>query len=365
MKKRVFRVQSKIKYAVCVLALLVSAGYFTGCRDGFSAKPPVLKPPTPNIDTVTTPGSDNENINTPDPELEIHFNDINLENAVRTKIGKSMGVITRSDVEDIKALSARVQGITNIDALSYFVNLEELDLTGNRITDFSPLSQLTSLKKLNISKNYNVVSGASGASGLDISFLKTLLLLEELDASDNMLSDITPVSYLVSLKKLTLSRNRITDIMPIASCRALTYIDLSYNYGINADNTERGISDLSPLFQCTELTQLIASHNLISRTEGIEALGNLVYIDLEDNYVDSLESLAKVSRLETLLMHGNSLLSIDPLTDNKTVSVLDVSLNMISDFTPIRTMSALEKLVWEQNNIKDYTPIDEFVAAHP
>ena len=184
--------------------------------------------------------------------------------------------------------------------------------------------------------------------------------LEELDASDNMLTDLTVLGSLSALQTLTLANNRITDISPLAGCKSLTYVDLSYNYGLNSDNTERGISDLSPLFENTQLRTLIAGHNLISDVEGIEALEELSYLDLTDNYLDSLAPLAEAASLETVLLHSNALTSLDPLAGNTTIRTLDVSLNMISNFDAINTMPALRSLTWEQNNIQDYSAIDAF-----
>ena len=358
MRKRI-TVQVKIGMIAAILCL--GSTVASGCKGSFPTAPPTLAAPTA-VATATPAGSAAPAATaTPDSEQEIHFTDINPETVVREKIGKSIGAIRRADVENITELSARVRGITSIESLRYFTSLEELDLYGNRITDFSVLTELTSLKKLNIAKNYNVLtSNTAGASGLDLTPLKGLVLLEELDASDNMLTDLTVLGSLSALQTLTLTNNRITDISPLAGCKSLTYVDLSYNYGLNSDNTERGISDLSPLFENTQLRTLIAGHNLISNVEGIEALEELSYLDLTDNYLDSLAPLAEAASLETVLLHGNALTSLDPLAGNTTIRTLDVSLNMISNFDAINTMSALRSLTWEQNNIQDYTAIDAF-----
>lgn len=351
----------QVKIGMIAAILCLGSAAASGCKGSFPTAPPTLAAPTA-VATATPAGSAAPAPTvTPEAEQEIHFTDINLETVVREKIGKSIGAIRRADVENITELSARVRGITSIESLRYFTSLEELDLYGNRITDFSVLAELPSLKKLNIAKNYNVLtSNTSGASGLDLTPLKGLVLLEELDASDNMLTDLTVLGSLSALQTLTLANNRITDISPLAGCKSLTYVDLSYNYGLNSDNTERGISDLSPLFENTQLRTLIAGHNLISDVEGIEALEELSYLDLTDNYLDSLAPLAEAASLETVLLHSNALTSLDPLAGNTTIRTLDVSLNMISNFDAINTMPALRSLTWEQNNIQDYSAIDAF-----
>lgn len=357
--------KSAVWIRICVLTAILTlfAACASGCRDHFFAAPPTLSVPTPNVTLPATGSPVQTPTATPDTAQEIHFTDISLENLVRDKLEKSIGPIRRADVEKITTLEARVQGIQRIDSLEYFTNLEELDLFGNRITDFSVLAKLPSLKKLNIAKNYNVLTlGAASGTGLDLTPLKNLVLLEELNASDNMLTDLTAIGSLSALKTLTLSNNRITDITPLSACKALTYVDLSHNYGLNSDYTERGITDLTPLFGNLKLRTLIASDNLIAKVDGIETLTELSYLDLTNNCLDSVESLAKLGRLETVLLHSNALTVLDPLKDNATIQTLDVSLNMISNFDVIRTMTALRTLGWDQNMIQDNTPIDEFLA---
>ena len=352
-----------LKKISAATAAIIMVSLLSGCDANVLVAPPTLVVPTSNVTEQPTGNNGLKPTPTPDAEEEIYFSDINLENIIRDIIGKNIGPITRADVENITELSARVRGITNIDALKYFTNLEKLDLYGNRISDLSALANITSLKRLNLGKNYNVLTaGTSSPNGLDITPLKSLVLLEELDLSDNMLTDLSGIGSLTMLKTLILSKNRIADISPLSTLKSLTYVDLSYNYGLNSDNTERGISDLSPLYGITTLETLIAGYNLITDLQGIENMTALKYIDLTDNFVTSVEFLAKVPNLKTVILHCNALTSLNEFKNNKTIKVLDVSLNMITNFDVILTMSMLEDIKWEQNNIQDYTAIDEFEA---
>jgi len=298
---------------------------------------------------------------TPSSDEEIHFSDVRLENIVRDKIGKNIGPIMRADVENITEFSARVEGILSVGGLQYFTSLEELDLYGNRISDLTPIAGITSLKKLNLGKNYNILSGGSSkAKGLDITPLKNLSLLEEIDLSDNMLFDIDALRSMPLLKNVILTKNRITDISALSGCNNLKYVDLSYNYGLNDDNTERGISDLSPLYGNSSIETLIANYNIIENLKGIETLVNLKYLDLSVNYVNDVEPISKLPNVETVLLNYNNLVSIEPFKNNEVIKTLDVSQNMITHFDVILTMKNLQELNWAQNNIQNYKPIDKF-----
>ena len=348
------------KFIIISLFAVMTAMVFSCCtKADVIVAPPTADIPTP-VATETFP-----HITPPtatfDAEEEIHFSDLNLENVVRDIVGKNIGPIMRSDVENIKSLSARVRGISNIDALQFFTALEDIDLYGNRITDLTPLSNLTALKKLNIGKNFNVLTAVNpGQTGLDITPLKGLAMLEELDVSDNMVTNIDALKSLSSLKKLVATKNRLSDISALSNCLSLKYVDVSYNYGINADNTERGIVDLTPLFGIKTLETLNASWNLIEDITGIEALENLSSLNLAVNFISDVKPINSLKSVKTVILNMNSLMNIDAFANNEVIEELDVSQNMIAHFDVILTMKNLKSLNWAQNIIKDYGPIEEF-----
>ncbi len=353
----------KIKIWITVSILFFFAVSATGCADPLFHSPPTLSVPTPNVVIPPTGSAGTVPTKTPDSEQEIHFTDPALEEFVRKELNNKIGPIRRADIEPIRKLEMNVYKIYNIDSLQYFTNLEELYLYGNYITDFSVLEKLPSLKKLNIGRNYNVSNpSSSGNTGLDLSPLKNLVLLEELDISENMLTDLTVIGSLPALQTLTACKNRISDITPLSGCKSLTYVDLSDNFIMNADNTVSGITDLSPLYGNPHLRTLIASNNLIKNIDGIEAMPELSFLDLSSNRLDSVAPLAGVRKLETVRLRENLIPALDSLKDNTTIRSLDVSYNLLSNFDVIRTMPALRNLVWEGNNIQDYAAIDEFEA---
>ena len=318
-------------------------------------------PAVPTVDSTAQATGVNPPVPTPNAEEEIRFSDVRLENIIRDTIGKNIGPIKISDVDEITKFSARVEGILNIDGLQYFKSLEELDLYGNRISDITPIANLTSLKKLNLGKNYNILTaGSSKANGLDISPLKGLILLEELDLSDNMITNLEGVGYLPALTTLILKGNRVSDISVLSGCKSLVYVDLSYNYGLNSDNSEQGIVDLSPLYGISSIETLIAGYNLIENVSGIEVMENLSYLDLSGNFISEVAHINKLQKIETVILHYNALVSIEGFRKNSTIKNLDVSQNLITHFDVILTMNALETLNWSQNNIQDYRPIEKF-----
>ena len=133
----------------------------------------------------------------------------------------------------IRYLDLRNADLTSLD-LDVFSNLDNcaLDLSGNRLTTLAP-SVLAGARLVSLDLSDNDIS--------DISFLSSLRYAEEIDLSGNRVVDVSPLASIgISPLVLDLSRNRIVDISPLAGLsRQFTYLDLSHN----------GISDLSPLLE--------------------------------------------------------------------------------------------------------------------
>jgi len=99
------------------------------------------------------------------------------------------------------------------------MNVTELGLVGNQITDISPLSELTNLSWLLMSNNQVA----------DVSPLSGLTNLVRLDLGRNQITDVSPLSSLTNLTGLYLNNNQITDISPLSSLTNLDSLNLGFN----------------------------------------------------------------------------------------------------------------------------------------
>ena len=148
-------------------------------------------------------------------------NQDDMEEQMRIKAGIMEGDLMLSDVWEVQSLDLRYAYIIDLSPLLELQNLNQLSLS-NTTQCLSDLSELKQLKALYMS-----------CSGLeDISFLAELTNLEELDISENDISDLTPLSGLKNLKYLYLYSNNISDISPLAELTNLERLDLRYNEGI-------------------------------------------------------------------------------------------------------------------------------------
>ncbi|WP_432664888.1 leucine-rich repeat domain-containing protein [Wukongibacter baidiensis] len=157
----------------------------------------------------------------------INFTDANLESVIRRKIGKPTGDIYKSEIESILNINAEQEGISNLEGIQYFTNLQRIYLGNNEISDISLLRDLTNIEYLYLHKNkITNLSSLKGLTNLksldlyenkisDISSLENLKNLNILCLEDNFIKDISMLKNLKNLKKLYLSANPISDFTPI------------------------------------------------------------------------------------------------------------------------------------------------------
>ena len=164
----------------------------------------------------------------------IQFPDSNLKSAVLEILGKnSDDEVTINEAESVKFLNLSNKGITNLEGLQYFKNLNHLQLHQNEIKDLTALSTLTNLQILALSDNYIE----------DISPLANLTGLKSLNLNNNQIEHLKPLSNLPILYYLYVANNNVTDITEVDHLKELDVFDYSNNH----------IYDISSITGLTEL----------------------------------------------------------------------------------------------------------------
>src|SRR5690606_9515383 len=110
--------------------------------------------------------------------------------------------VTESQITSLDGISPRWTSLkaahTSITSLEPLENMHELgflDVSGTRITDFSPLAKLTNLQVLRVAQS----------AFSDLSLLLNLNKLTSLDISSTQVRDLTPLQHLPHLHELTAS----------------------------------------------------------------------------------------------------------------------------------------------------------------
>lgn len=179
------------------------------------------------------------------------------------------------DLAAVVWLDVAQMGIGDLGGIERCINLVDLNLGKNEISDVTPLAELPKLVRLNLSGNR--VSDLSG--------IEACVDLRSLKLSKNRISDLTPLAGLTRLVSLDLDKNRITDLGPLAGLSA-SYVHRDYIWpkeiGLRILNVSGNqIEDLTPLGNFPNLWNLDVSDN---RIEDLSPIASLVRIEgLQEN----------------------------------------------------------------------------------
>ena len=167
----------------------------------------------------------------------------------------------------------------------------------------------------------------------------------------NNITDISPLSNLTQLSELNLGRNNITDISPLSNLTNLSELDL----------WDSNITDISPLSNLTNLRWLELSNNNVSDISPLGSLTKLSELYLQSNNITDVSPLGGLTNLRWLSLDANNVSDISPLRGLTNLSWLDLSFNNVSDISSLGGLTNLTELLLRGNplsssSINDYIP---------
>ncbi len=232
--------------------------------------------------------------------------------------------ITHGDIsdDDLKLLaqctSLRVlildyQQITDLSPLAD-LPLEYLSLTGNKVSDLSPLAGQTELQVLDLGEN--PVRSADVLSGL------------------------------TSLQKVNLEATGITSV------------EVFEESGIQSLNV-RGtwVTDFSPLESCSGLTHMIVGELPGGAAETLAGLTNLVELRLYSTQEVDLSHFTGFQKLQDLDLYGCTLVHPEALTLLSSLRYLNLGGTGVSDLSFLTEMPVMTDLDLRNDPLADLTPL--------
>ncbi len=169
--------------------------------------------------------------------------------------------------------------------------------------------------------------------------------LTELYGTQLGITDLSGIEYCTNLTRVQLNFSKITDITPLASLTKINWL----NIGINQ------INDISPLASLTNLTELKLHGNQISDLSPLSSLTNLTFLRLEANQISDLSPLSSLTNLTYLRLEANQISDLSPLSSLIQLEDLRLVNNRISDLSSLVENSGLaaEDTVYLGNNNLD------------
>ncbi|MBX7044493.1 MAG: leucine-rich repeat domain-containing protein [Ignavibacteria bacterium] len=217
--------------------------------------------------------------------------------------------------------------------LEKLINISELDLSNNQISDIKPLEKLINISELYLSSNQ--IS--------DIKPLENLINISSLDLSSNQISDIKPLENLINISSLDLYNNQISDIKPLEKLINISELYLSSNQ----------ISDIKPLEKLINISELYLSSNQISDIKPLENLINISELYLSSNQISDIKPLEKLINISSLDLSSNQISDIKPLEKLINISSLYLSSNKIEILPEWIVNSMTAFFYFNQNPLKD------------
>ncbi len=284
---------------------------------------------------------------------EADIPDANLRAAIKVAMGKASDApITGFEMGFLSELEAPNANIRDLTGLELATGLTNLDLgtefvsrvgyvNSNHISDFSLLSGLTNLTRLDLGGNS--ISDLSALSGA----ISGLPNLERLILDTNSISDVSAISGFTRLSVLILDYNSISDLSPLSGLTNLEQLSLDYN----------SISDVSSLSGLTNLEWLWLSGNSISDVSSLSGLPNLIRLWLSGNSMSDVSSLSGLTSLRSLNLDNNNISNITPLFGLTSLTSLTLYRNNISDISALSGLTSLRSLSLPNNNISDISAL--------
>ena len=296
---------------------------------------------------------------------EVKLADAGMDAYVRELLGKTAGSAIMSDeLWAVEALDLP-DTVASLEDLPYFTGLHSLSLHHGTGLDLSVLSQLPTLRTLDLSgctlstaAMNTIVTlpeltslNLSGCAVIDINALIGLQKLEFLDLSNNTISDLTALSALQALKELHLTNNPITSLANLKNC---TQLEILYA-------NQCSITRIAGLADHAALKELYLANNQIADISVLASCTALQTLDLSFNAVTDISIVSELRQLVDLNVSNNQI-TVFPAVDADTpLWHVDISHNQIEDLTGLAGNLSVNFINADYNKIKSIAKLEECV----
>ncbi len=148
---------------------------------------------------------------------------------------------------------------------------------------------------------------------------------------------------------LDLRGKNVRNIFPLRALSNLTELDLG----------ENALADISSLAELKNLEVLYLDNNQnnIADLAHLSGLGRLTFLDLTSSHLTDIAPLKTLTNLTELRLAGNSIDNISPLAGLKNLTELTLHGNLITDVSPLAGLKNLKELYLSCNHIADVSPL--------
>ncbi|EKR6194453.1 MucBP domain-containing protein [Listeria monocytogenes] len=225
------------------------------------------------------------------------------------------------DLPNLKKIVGVTTGLNDIKALGEMPALEELELGGDYITDFTPLLEKDNLKSF----SYNSYAWLNPAyhqiDNEEFKKFTNLKSLESLDVTWNNITDLSSLTANDHITNLNLSYNKFTNIAPIATMKELKVLYLNNNNltSIDSLNTLRGLTiayaDNNNITDLSNLKDFFEGMDVVGDYKGLQVNNQTITLPT----INIKEGGTAISNNPTLDIDGEKM-PVSSISDGGTVS---------------------------------------------
>jgi len=170
----------------------------------------------------------------------------------------------------------------------------------------------------------------------------------KLSLGNYKITNLSPLVDFTELTELLIYETKVTDISPLAKLTKLTTLEISRTI----------LNDITPLAELTNLRELELILNWeLTDFKPLARLAKLTKLHIVANKIADLSSLKGLSNLEYLNLESNKITELKPLAKLTNLTTLEIQNNPLADLTPLRGLTHLEHLLLASNQITDLTPL--------
>ncbi|EHC2202140.1 MucBP domain-containing protein [Listeria monocytogenes] len=212
-------------------------------------------------------------------------------------------------------------GLNDIKALGEMPALEEVELGGDYITDFTPLLEQENLKSFSYNSYAWLDPSYHQINNEEFTKFANLKSIENLDVTWNNITDLAALTANDHITNLNLSYNKFTNVAPIATMKKLKVLYLNNNNltSIDSLHTLRGLSiayaDNNNITDLSKLKDFFESMNVVGDYKGLQVNSQTITLPT----INIKEGATAISNNPTLDIDGKEM-PISSISDGGTVS---------------------------------------------
>ncbi|EAG9219870.1 cell surface protein [Listeria monocytogenes] len=212
-------------------------------------------------------------------------------------------------------------GLNDIKALGEMPALEEVELGGDYITDFTPLLEQENLKSFSYNSYAWLDPSYHQINNEEFTKFANLKSIENLDVTWNNITDLVALTANDHITNLNLSYNKFTNVAPIATMKKLKVLYLNNNNltSIDSLHTLRGLSiayaDNNNITDLSKLKDFFESMNVVGDYKGLQVNSQTITLPT----INIKEGATAVSNNPTLDIDGKEM-PVSSISDGGTVS---------------------------------------------